>query len=165
MAGLYPVLVQLPAHSRASATLTYQSELTLSPGTLVLVPLGARQTLGLVWDGLLAANSDGTSLPVAAPEKIKEISYAAQGLPALGLAWRRLLEFAASYYQRSTGEMVIGALPSALRQLTAAQLERATSLRFKRRSCCWPRCTWSRTTQRPRCRCCNRWWTILKANR
>ena len=125
MAGLYPVLVQLPAHSRASATLTYQSELTLSPGTLVLVPLGARQTLGLVWDGPLAANSDGTSLPVAAPEKIKEISYAAQGLPALGLAWRRLLEFAASYYQRSTGEMVIGALPSALRQLTAAQLERA----------------------------------------
>lgn len=125
MPGLYSVLVQLPAHSQASGPLTYQSELTLSPGTLVSVPLGARQTLGLIWDEPVTGASGVPNSPAKALGQIKDISYAAQGIPALGHAWRKLLEFAASYYQRSTGEMAIGALPSALRQLTAAQLERA----------------------------------------
>ncbi len=121
MTGVYPVLVQLPAHSLTSGPLTYRSELALLPGALVLVPLGPRETLGVVWDGpaALPAQQVGTDLC-----KVKAIGYAAACLAPLGAPWRRLLEFAAGYYQRSTGEMVIGALPSALRQLTPAQLER-----------------------------------------
>ncbi len=31
-------------------TLSYRSELSLTPGSLVRVPLGAREVLGVVWD-------------------------------------------------------------------------------------------------------------------
>ena len=44
------VLVQTPAHSSVSGPLTYLSESLLAPGTLVRVPLGTRETLGVVWD-------------------------------------------------------------------------------------------------------------------
>ena len=45
-----PILVQTPAHSQVAGTLTYLSEQALPPGTLVRVPLGKRETLGIVWD-------------------------------------------------------------------------------------------------------------------
>ena len=44
------VVVATPAHSGVGATLTYRSELSLAPGTLVRVPLGAREVLGVVWE-------------------------------------------------------------------------------------------------------------------
>jgi len=47
---LLSVLVQTPAHSQVAGPLTYRSELLLPPGTLVRVPLGRRETLGVVWD-------------------------------------------------------------------------------------------------------------------
>ena len=40
-----------PAHSSVAGALTYRSELALAPGTLVRVPLGRRDVLGIVWDG------------------------------------------------------------------------------------------------------------------
>jgi primosomal protein N' (replication factor Y) len=43
------VLVQTPAHSAVGGPLTYRSESVLPPGTLVRVPLGTRETLGVVW--------------------------------------------------------------------------------------------------------------------
>ena len=49
MAHLIPVLVQTPAHSQIGGALTYRSESPLTPGTLVRVPLGRRETLGVVW--------------------------------------------------------------------------------------------------------------------
>ncbi|MFN7196209.1 MAG: hypothetical protein ACK4MJ_03445, partial [Hylemonella sp.] len=49
------VLVATPAHSRIGGTLSYLSEEPLSPGTLVRVPLGRRETLGIVWDAGAAA--------------------------------------------------------------------------------------------------------------
>ncbi len=97
----------------------------------MLVPLGAREMLGVVWDG--AAVSPAEQDPDDS-SKIRAIHHAAAALAPLGAPWRRLLEFAASYYQRSTGEMVIGALPSALRQLNAAQLERALAPKKKKES-------------------------------
>ncbi|MDZ4358080.1 MAG: primosomal protein N', partial [Variovorax sp.] len=44
------VVVATPAHSGVGPSLTYRSELSLAPGTLVRVPLGAREVLGVVWD-------------------------------------------------------------------------------------------------------------------
>ncbi|HEY3047155.1 MAG TPA: hypothetical protein VGJ72_06795, partial [Polaromonas sp.] len=43
------VVVATPAHSAIAGPLTYRSELPLSPGTLVRVPLGRREVLGVVW--------------------------------------------------------------------------------------------------------------------
>ena len=44
------VLVQTPAYAALGSVLTYQSEQPLPAGTLVRVPLGSRETLGVVWD-------------------------------------------------------------------------------------------------------------------
>ena len=43
------VVVATPAHSAVAGPLTYRSELPLAPGTLVRVPLGKREVLGVVW--------------------------------------------------------------------------------------------------------------------
>lgn len=42
------VLVQAPAHSGIGGALSYEHSESLVPGTLVRVPLGKRETLGVV---------------------------------------------------------------------------------------------------------------------
>jgi len=117
MAYLIPVLVQTPAHSRIGTALTYQSEQPLAAGTLVRVPLGKRETLGVVWDGTAESGFADTG-------KIRTISAVLDPLPALTVHWRRLVEFAAAYYQRAAGEVALAALPPPLRDLSAQQLQR-----------------------------------------
>ncbi|WP_210411683.1 replication restart helicase PriA [Rhodoferax sediminis] len=112
------VLVQTPAHSAVAGPLTYQSELPLAAGSLVRVPFGTREVLGVVWDALDAASLDR-------PEsEIRAISAVLEGVAPLTVAWRQLVHFAASYYQRSLGEVALAALPPQLRDLSAAQLAR-----------------------------------------
>ncbi len=117
MAHLIPVLIQTPAHSRIGSALTYQSEQPLAAGTLVRVPLGKRETLGVVWD----ASAEGG---FSDKGKIRAISAALDDLPALSDHWRRLVGFAAAYYQRAVGEVALAALPPPLRELSAQQLQR-----------------------------------------
>src|SRR4051812_9690727 len=85
----------------------------LPPGTLLTVPLGKRQVPGVVWDGAPEAES-----PVA----LREVSQALDALPPLGAPWRALVDFAAAYYQRSTGEIALSVLPPELRKLDNAQI-------------------------------------------
>lgn len=112
------VVVATPAHSGVGASLTYRSELSLTPGTLVRVPLGAREVLGVVWE-----------CPAEPPEGLSEAQTKAvagvlDGLPPLNARWRQLVRFAAQYYQRSLGEVALAALPPQLRDLDAVQLAR-----------------------------------------
>ena len=114
------VAVQTPAHSAMGELLTYASSVPLVAGTLVRVPLGSREVLGVVWgatlpDPLLALKPVGAALDALAP---------------LGDAWRDLVAFAARYYQRSLGEVALAALPPQLRDLSTAQLAR----RLKRKA-------------------------------
>ena len=44
------VMVHTPAHSGIGGALTYESDTAHAPGTLVRVPLGSRELLGVVWD-------------------------------------------------------------------------------------------------------------------
>ncbi len=44
------VVVATPAHSGIRGPLSSRSESALPPGTLVRVPLGKREVLGVVWD-------------------------------------------------------------------------------------------------------------------
>ncbi len=118
MAHLIPVLVQTPAHSQIGGALTYRSEAPLPPGSLVRVPLGRRETLGVVWDGVPA---DAGSLPES---RLRSVSAALDGLPPLAPNWRQLIDFAARYYQRGAGEVALSALPPQLRELSQAQLQR-----------------------------------------
>ncbi len=120
------VLVQTPAYSAISGPLTYLSEQILAPGTLVRVPLGKRETLGVVWHGGAAgATAEETTLqPALDPGKMRAIGGVLNGIAPLSANWRALVTFAANYYQRSPGEVALAALPPQLRDLDATQLAR-----------------------------------------
>jgi primosomal protein N' (replication factor Y) len=118
------IVVATPAHSGVGASLTYRSELLLAPGTLVRVPLGAREVLGVVWD---CADTPPEGLT---PTQTKDVAGVLEGLPPLNDRWRQLVKFSAQYYQRSLGEVALAALPPQLRDLSNVQLAR----RLKRRA-------------------------------
>jgi primosomal protein N' (replication factor Y) len=116
MSILIHVVVPTPAHSTVGGPLSYRSEFPLAPGSLVRVPLGRREVCGVAWD----APADAA----AAPAELKSVGAPLGGLPPLSAAWRELVGFAASYYQRSLGEVALAALPPQLRELDAVQLAR-----------------------------------------
>ncbi|MDO8903219.1 primosomal protein N' [Hydrogenophaga sp.] len=118
------VVVATPAHSGIGASLTYRSELSLAPGTLVRVPLGSREVLGVVWD------CPGEPPAGLSEAQTKAVVGPLEGLPPLNERWRQLVGFAGRYYQRSAGEVALAALPPQLRELDASQLAR----RLKRRA-------------------------------
>jgi primosomal protein N' (replication factor Y) len=107
------VAVEAPQHTGLSGPLDYLSEHTLAAGTLVRVPLGRREVPGIVW-------GDGSSADPGV--NLRLVGAALAALPPLGAAWRELVDFAAGYYQRSTGEVALSVLPPELRKLDDAQL-------------------------------------------
>ena len=111
------IVVATPAHSEIAGLLTYRSALRLSPGTLVRVPFGKREVLGVVWDVL----PDCGDMP---EESIRDVASVLDGLAPLPATWRQLVAFTAGYYQRSLGEVALAALPPQLRDLTTLQLAR-----------------------------------------
>jgi primosomal protein N' (replication factor Y) (superfamily II helicase) len=111
------VVVATPAHALISGLLTYRSELLLAAGTLVRVPLGQREVLGVVWGNL----PDSGDLPES---QARNIAGVLDGLDPLTPTWRALVTFTAGYYQRSLGEVALAALPPQLRELSAVQLAR-----------------------------------------
>ena len=112
------IAVPTPAHSRVGGLLTYRSEQALPAGSLVRVPLGQRELLGVVWDDALPPPAE----PLAG--QARAVIAALDGVPPLGAPWRRLIEFTARYYQRALGEVALSALPPQLRSLTATQMAR-----------------------------------------
>ena len=116
------VLVEAPQHSGLTGPLDYLAAEPLPPGALVRVPLGRRTETGVVWD------SSATGGEVWAADQLKPVAEVLPDLPPLPPAWRQLIKFAATYYQRSLGEMAMMVLPPELRQLDAVQWGR----RFKR---------------------------------
>jgi primosomal protein N' (replication factor Y) (superfamily II helicase) len=114
------VLVPTPAYSRLTGPLTYETQEDLQPGCLVRVPLGQRDTLGLVWPQ--APEQAATSA-----HNLKAIHSVLHGIPPLSAYWLKLIDFAAHYYQRSAGEFAMACLPPSLRDMTALQFERKLS--------------------------------------
>ncbi len=118
-------MVHTPAHSGIGGALTYLSDTPLTAGTLVRVPLGPRDVLGVVWDDA------GDALEPYSAHALKPIASVLSGVAVLPKPWRQLVAFAASYYQRSAGEVALAALPNQLRGLTAAQWERRIKTKNK----------------------------------
>ena len=112
------VVVTTPAHSGLGPALTYVHDRALEPGTLVRVPLGKRELLGLVWD------APGLSLEGLEPGQARPVLQVFDAIPPLNANWRGLASFAARYYQRSLGEVALAALPPQLRDLQPEQLAR-----------------------------------------
>jgi len=111
------VAVPTPAHSGLGEPLTYRADTPLPPGSIVRVPLGAREVLGVVWG---AADVPSPELQAS----VRPVAGAFEGLAPLADDWRRLIEFTARYYQRALGEVALAALPPQLRTLDGAQMAR-----------------------------------------
>jgi primosomal protein N' (replication factor Y) (superfamily II helicase) len=119
------VLVHTPAHSQIAGALTYLSDRPLPAGTLVRVPLGQRELLGVVWDAPVEdSGNDHVASDVVAVGKLRPVAAVLDALDPLSSNWRALISFAASYYQRSAGEVALAALPPQLRDLSSLQLAR-----------------------------------------
>ena len=112
------VVVPTPAHSALAGCLTYTHPEALAPGTLVRVPLGKRDLLGVVWD-CPAQPPDGLTL-----EHTRAVSSVLSGIAPLNAEWRELVQFTARYYQRALGEVALTALPPQLRDLQPDQWQR-----------------------------------------
>ena len=81
------------------------------PGCRVEVPFGRRRLVGVVLALQQVAAVD--------PERLRPIYGVLDAVPLLSPPLRRLLHWAATYYHHPEGEVVIGALPPALRQARA----------------------------------------------
>ena len=125
------VLVHTPAHAAIGPVLSYTATEVLPPGSLVRVPLGSRETLGVVWNVL--AREAGRDLDPIAPDApaLRPIAGLLEGLAPLPSAWCQLVAFAAQYYQRSLGEVALAALPPQLRDLNPQQLTRRLGAKAK----------------------------------
>jgi len=110
------VAVEAPQYSGITGPLDYLARQSLAPGSLVRVPLGKRELLGVVWPGEPEAATPDAAL--------RPILGALEGLSPLSAHWLQLVEFAAGYYQRSVGELALSVLPPQLRELDAKQLAR-----------------------------------------
>ena len=111
------IAVPTPAHSGLGEPLTYASPAPLPPGSIVRVPLGAREVLGVVWG----------EAPAPPPELVAQVRPVAgvfDGLAPLAAEWRQLVAFTARYYQRALGEVALAALPPQLRGLSGVQMAR-----------------------------------------
>jgi primosomal protein N' (replication factor Y) len=97
--------------------LSYRAEQVLPAGTLVRVPLGSRELLGVVW----SSQQDAAPVPL---DGLRPIAGVLHGLAPLTAAWCRLVAFSARYYQRGLGEVALAALPPQLRELSVEQLAR-----------------------------------------
>jgi len=119
MSAWISVLVHTPAHARMEPVLTYRHTAPLPKGTLVRVPLGKRETLGIVWQDAATEGSgelDG--------DKVRDIAGVLDTVAPLGDEWQQLMRFTAQYYQRSLGEVALAALPPQLRDLSPLQMHR-----------------------------------------
>ena len=111
------VAVPTPAHSGLGEPHTYRAEHAWPAGSIVRVPLGAREVLGVVW------GQAAPPPPEWAPQ-VRALAGGFDGLPPLSADWLALIAFTARYYQRALGEVALAALPPQLRSLSGVQLAR-----------------------------------------
>ena len=125
------VAVETPQHAGLGGVLDYLSPTPWPAGTLLRVPLGRRTVPGVVWGP--APETAGEAEGQGPAPTLREVAEAFDALPPLPPAWRALVDFAAQYYQRGTGELALGVLPPELRKLAAAQFGRRLARRCARR--------------------------------
>lgn len=95
----------------------YRHPAPVAAGLRVIVPFGRRKLIGVVVDNPAEPSYD--------PKQIKPIEAVLQDLPPFGEDWLRLARFAAEYYQRPLGEVMLPPLPPPLRKPTAYQGKRS----------------------------------------
>lgn len=109
----------------SGSLLDYSSQIPLQPGALVVVPMGRREVLGIVWNA--PPDSSTLATPASDQRPLREITRVLTDITPLSALWRNLVSFASQYYQRSLGDVAHSALPPLLRSS-------ATTMRKRRRS-------------------------------
>ncbi|WP_374585449.1 replication restart helicase PriA [Ideonella dechloratans] len=115
------VAVDAPQYAALGDVLHYLSAQAVPPGSLLRVPLGRRDTLGLVWEQV------PEDVPQDPGVTLRPVGDVLACLPPLGEAWLRLVEFTARYYQRAIGEVALSVLPPELRKLDDTALAKRLS--------------------------------------
>ncbi|UOD50236.1 primosomal protein N' [Orrella daihaiensis] len=95
----------------------YASAEPVEAGDRVLVPFGRRRLIGVV----IQIDIE----PTLPPEQIRPIERVLRDLGPLLPKWLALAEFAAGYYQRPVGEVMLPALPVPLRRVSSYEGKRA----------------------------------------
>lgn len=86
-------------------------------GDRVIVSFGRRNMIGLV--------VELPSEPGCDPSLVKIVETVLKDIPPMTASWLKFTKFSADYYQRPLGEVVMPALPIALRSLSAYQGKRS----------------------------------------
>lgn len=95
----------------------YRCDQDVEPGLRVIVPFGRRKLVGVVAERAQAPSMD--------PAQIKAVEQVLGDLPPFTPDWLRLARFAAEYYQRPLGEVMLPVLPPPLRKPSAYQGKRS----------------------------------------
>ena len=95
----------------------YQVTQAVVRGDRVIVPFGRRRLVGVVIETDVQ--------PSVAKQQIRPLERVLNDLPALGERWLELAQFAAAYYQRPVGEVMLPALPVPLRRASSYEGKRA----------------------------------------
>ena len=90
-------------------------------GQLALVPFGRREVVGVV-----TAVGDASDYDA---DKLRDVIALRAQLPPLSPQWLALCRFAADYYQRPLGEVMLPCLPKGLRTESTVALDRALKKR------------------------------------
>nr|WP_124077726.1 primosomal protein N' [Pigmentiphaga humi] len=85
----------------------------VEPGARVIVPFGRRELVGIVMET--------PDVPAVAAEQVKDVIQVLDDLPAFPADWLKLAAFAADYYQRPMGEVMLPSLPGPLRKPASYQ--------------------------------------------
>lgn len=91
----------------------YRTQAILPVGTRVIVPFGRRKLVGVVVENVAEPSID--------PAQIRDVEQVLEDLPPMPADWLRMARFAAEYYQRPLGEVMLPALPPPLRKPSAYQ--------------------------------------------
>jgi len=89
----------------------YSHDRPVEPGVRVRVTFGRRAMVGMVWAVREA--------PGVAADRVRPIDAVLDDLPPMPADWLRLAEFAAHYYHRPLGEVLLPVLPPSLRKPAA----------------------------------------------
>ncbi len=89
----------------------YSHDRPVAPGVRVRVIFGRRAMVGMVWAVREA--------PGVAADRVRPIEAVLDDLPPMPADWLRLAEFAAHYYHRPLGEVLLPVLPPSLRRPAA----------------------------------------------
>lgn len=109
----YAVWVRVVLDVPLAGPFDYRCPFPVGPGLRVIVPFGRREMIGLV--------VELPEKPAYDPALIKNVQSVLNDIDPLPAHWIKFAQFAADYYQRPLGEVVLPALPLSLRSVTAYQ--------------------------------------------